>query len=319
MFSRLRAVSNFPIIEAKKIIEYISSGSDTEVPEGFDYTPPEHYDTFDARIKGVTIHYAKTGNGPSVVLLHGLTNNWFGWGRLIQELERDYTLYVLDLPGYGDSGDLLLKHYSVEQQAEYVAVFIKQVVPDKPIVVGLSMGSLITAEVGNITRDQLRAIVLMGPVFNSGRTSVLTTLLRYELQLIQLSDKAQSVLKRLVASRWFGYAANKYLHMHEFKRYLSDLYGLVGRQKMRKKVFIDMGISVAKYELNPVLEQLNLPILLIYGKYDKVSRPEQIAELPLMAKDNIQLNVIDNAGHVVSVEQPHEVAQSIRGFLKKSN
>lgn len=319
MYSRLRAVSNFPIIEAKKIIEYISSGSDTEVPEGFDYTPPEHYDTFDARIKGVTIHYAKTGNGPSVVLLHGLTNNWFGWGRLIQELERDYTLYVLDLPGYGDSGDLFLKHYSVEQQAEYVAAFIKQVVPDKPIVVGLSMGSLITAEVGNITRDQLRAIVLMGPVFNSGRTSVLTTLLRYELQLIQLSDKAQSVLKRLVASRWFGYAANKYLHMHEFKRYLSDLYGLVGRQKMRKKVFIDMGISVAKYELNPVLEQLNLPILLIYGKYDKVSRPEQIAELPLMAKENIQLNVIDNAGHVVSVEQPKEVANAIRKFLGSTN
>lgn len=319
MYSRLRAVSNFPIIEAKKIIEYISSGSDTEVPEGFDYTPPESYETLKARIKGITINYAKTGNGPSIVMLHGLTNNWFGWGRLMKELEGDFTLFVLDLPGYGDSGDLLLKHYSVEQQAEYVTAFIKQVVPEPPVVVGLSMGSLVTAEIGRIAESHLKGVVLMGPVFNSGRTSVLTTFLRYELQLIQFSDKAQSVLKRLVASRWFGYAANKYLHMHEFKRYLSDLYGLVGRQKMRKKTFIDMGISVAKYELDPVLEQLKLPVLLVYGKYDKVSKPEQIAELPLMKKENISLAVIDNAGHVVSVEQPHEVAQSIRGFLKKSN
>lgn len=316
MLSHLRTVSNFPINEAKKIIEHISSKADTEIPEDFDYTPPEHYDTFDARIKGITVHYAKTGNGPSIVLLHGLTNNWFGWGRLIQELERDYTLYVLDLPGYGDSGDLLLKHYSIEQQAEYVAAFIHDVVPDKPVVIGLSMGSLITAEVGRIFSKQLQALVLMGPVFNSGRTSVLTTLLRYELQLIQLSDTVQSVVKRIVASRWFGYAANKYLHMYEFKRYLSDLYGLVGRQKMRKKAFIDMGISVAKYELNPVLERLNLPVLLVYGKYDKVSKPEQIAEIPLMAKKNIHLSVIDNAGHVVSVERPQEVANVIKRFLE---
>jgi len=319
MLSRLRAVSNYPILEAKKIVEQLSALPDVKVPEGFEYVSPENYETFRARVKGISIHYAKVGSGPSIVLLHGLTNNWFGWGRLITELEHDFTLYVLDLPGYGDSGDLYLKHYSVEQQAEYVAEFIEQVVPDKPVVIGLSMGSLITAEVGRMLEEKLRAIVLMGPVFNSGRTSLLTKLLRYELQLVKLSDKAQSILKRIVASRWFGYAANKYLHMFEFKRYLSDLYGLVGRQKMRKKAFVDMGISVAKYQLNPSLEKRTLPILLVYGKYDKVSNPEQIAELPLLKKDNVHLSVIDQAGHVVSVEQPKGVAQSIKGFLKKSD
>lgn len=318
MLSRLRAVSHYPVTEAKKIIEQLSSHTDGGIPDGFDYIPPEQYETLKIRINGITINYAKTGNGPSIVMVHGLTNNWFGWGRLIREVEGDFTLFVLDLPGYGDSGDLLLKHYSVEQQAEYVAEFIEQVVPDKPVVIGLSMGSLITAEVGRILEGKIRAIVLMGPVFNSGRTSLLTKLLRYELQLVKLSDKAQSILKRIVASRWFGYAANKYLHMYEFRRYLSDLYGLVGRQKMRKKVFVDMGISVAKYQLNPVLEKLSLPVLLVYGKYDKVSNPTQIAELPLLKKDNIHLSVIDQAGHVVSVEQPKDVAQSIKGFLKKS-
>lgn len=286
------------------------------MPKGFTYIPPEHYSTFTVSIKNIPIHYAKVGNGPSLVFIHGLTNNWYGWGRLIPELEQHFTLFLLDLPGYGDSGDMPDGEYSIQQQAQFVGEFIQRNVPDKPIVVGLSMGSLITAEVGKIMQDALSGVVLIGGVFNIDKTSSMTKRLKHYLTICRNYPLAASIIKRIVATRWFGYAANRFLHMHVFKRYLSDLYGLEGRQKMRKEAFVGMGISVAEYMLEPVLETVRIPTLLLYGQYDRVSNSNIIKELPIIRQQNITLGIINDAGHIASVEKPKEVASEIANFAR---
>lgn len=104
--------------------------------------------------------------------------------------------------------------------------------------------------------------------------------------------------------------------MHVFKRYLSDLYGLEGRQKMRKEAFVGMGISVAEYMLEPVLETVRIPTLLLYGQYDRVSNSNIIKELPIIRQQNITLGIINDAGHIASVEKPKEVASEIANFAR---
>lgn len=290
----------------------------SDMPKGFTHISPEHYSTFTVLIKNIPIHYAKVGNGPSLVFIHGLTNNWYGWGRLIPELEQHFTLFLLDLPGYGDSGDMPDGEYSIQQQAQFVSEFIQRIVPDKPIVIGLSMGSLITAEVGKIMQDALSGIVLIGGVFNIDRTTSMTKRLKQYLTICKDYPFVSSIIKRIVATRWFGYAANKFLHMHLFKRYLSDLYGLEGRQKMRKEAFVGMGISVADYMLEAVLETVRIPVLLLYGQYDKVSNPITIKELPIIRQQNITLGIISDAGHIASVEKPKEVTWEIANFARNT-
>jgi 2-hydroxy-6-oxonona-2,4-dienedioate hydrolase len=61
---------------------------------GLSGMPVEHHG-------GVAVH--RTGNGPSLVLLHGGRGSWNHWIRNIPELARQYSLFVVDLPGFGES------------------------------------------------------------------------------------------------------------------------------------------------------------------------------------------------------------------------
>ena len=55
-------------------------------------------------IRGVNVRYVQTGEGPVVVLVHGMGASLVTWGQNIAPLaEAGFTLVALDLPGHGDS------------------------------------------------------------------------------------------------------------------------------------------------------------------------------------------------------------------------
>jgi 2-hydroxy-6-oxonona-2,4-dienedioate hydrolase len=55
---------------------------------------------------GAIVHWRRFGNGDPLVLLHGGHGNWGHWIRNIEALASIRTVWMPDLPGYGDSGDL---------------------------------------------------------------------------------------------------------------------------------------------------------------------------------------------------------------------
>src|SRR5918996_4438914 len=55
-------------------------------------------------IKGVKVHYVEGGEGPAVVLVHGLGTSLITWHRNFDSLVgAGYRVLALDLPGHGDS------------------------------------------------------------------------------------------------------------------------------------------------------------------------------------------------------------------------
>ena len=54
-------------------------------------------------VDGGTVHYARIGSGPPLVLLHSWLQIWWSWHKTMPELERSHTVIALDLPGLGDS------------------------------------------------------------------------------------------------------------------------------------------------------------------------------------------------------------------------
>ena len=52
---------------------------------------------------GAYIRYRVTGNGPPLLLLHTFRNRLEYSDLLVHELKNDYSIYTLDLPGFGDS------------------------------------------------------------------------------------------------------------------------------------------------------------------------------------------------------------------------
>jgi haloacetate dehalogenase len=62
------------------------------------------FETFDVATTGTTIHGRRGGEGPPLLLLHGIPETHLMWHRVAPVLARRFTVVATDLRGYGDSG-----------------------------------------------------------------------------------------------------------------------------------------------------------------------------------------------------------------------
>jgi haloacetate dehalogenase len=62
------------------------------------------FEEFDVATSGTTIHGRRGGEGPPVLLLHGIPETHLMWHRVAPLLAGRFTVVATDLRGYGDSG-----------------------------------------------------------------------------------------------------------------------------------------------------------------------------------------------------------------------
>lgn len=274
------------------------------------------YPGYKTTIDGVPIHYVKAGSGPILVFVHGWASNWIGWVPLANYLSKNYTLYLLDLPGFGDSGNL--PYYSIELAAEYLERFVKKLSTKPKAIIGLSMGSMVVAEAGRNNNQISQTIILIGPVIKNGNgNNFVSKTLEVSLRMIGYFRLSEMFLKKIIETRVAAYSMSKYINMYKFDKFLVDEYNMIGKKKMRQEAFTQMGHSGASYNLKKVLTGYTMPIFLIYGREDKISSPKYATHLFLKTHPNIKLAAIPFAGHVVPLEQPQKLATSIKNYLEK--
>lgn len=274
---------------------------------------PPALQIFQCAVSELKFNYAQIGIGPALVFLHGWTNNWEGWLPLVPFLQKNFTLYLLDLPGFGDSCDL--PKYTIELSSHAVNCFIKKMGIRPAAVVGLSMGSFVAADVAHRYHTNIQKAILIGPVLkNNGK---LGSTVKYVLKAIDRSTLSETVLKKLIETRMIAYFVSKYINMYKFKRELVDLYGMIGKKKMRKEAYVQMGVSAAEYPMSHTVSSLRIPTLLIYGREDKINSPLYARKEVAPLNKYISIAVIPFAGHVVQWEKPKEVARAIKKFLSR--
>lgn len=111
----------------------------------------------------VKIHYYRTATpGKPLVLVHGITDDGGCWTRVAHELSAEYDVVMIDLRGHGLS-DAPETGYSVDTMAEDVAALITQLKLDKPLVLGHSLGGIITLTLAALHPEMPARIVLEDP------------------------------------------------------------------------------------------------------------------------------------------------------------
>ena len=116
---------------------------------------------------GVVFHYECAGEGEKhVVLQHGLSDYGACWGDMISDLsENGYRVALMDARGHGRSGKPDVGYDLNTMTADLMAL-IRHLKLDRPVVIGHSMGASMTARAASSYPEELRAIVLIDPVFN---------------------------------------------------------------------------------------------------------------------------------------------------------
>jgi pimeloyl-ACP methyl ester carboxylesterase len=114
-----------------------------------------------------TIHLQRTacGQGPVLLLLHGVTRCGADWEPLLSALAEEWTVIALDARGHGASprGD----HYLVTDYVADVVRFVREEVADSVVLFGHSLGAMVAAAVAAELPDRVRGIILEDPPFHT--------------------------------------------------------------------------------------------------------------------------------------------------------
>lgn len=132
----------------------------------------------DHPILGQHMVWRTVGQGPHLVLLHGGHGSWLHWARVIPALSERFTLWMPDMPGFGESS--LCPTPSSPQGLNELVSQLRHSLDEllgasTPIrLAGFSFGglvaSLLTAE-----RALIKGIVLIGPAGHGGQRRQATT------------------------------------------------------------------------------------------------------------------------------------------------
>jgi pimeloyl-ACP methyl ester carboxylesterase len=121
-------------------------------------------DKNDVNIWGINIRYVQAGEGPVVLLLHGLGTSLITWYCNIDALaDAGFTVIAPDLPGYGDSDKPGHLNYDPDSASEFLYDFTQELGLERFSLVGSSAGSLIAGLFALEHPECVDKLVLVGP------------------------------------------------------------------------------------------------------------------------------------------------------------
>jgi pimeloyl-ACP methyl ester carboxylesterase len=244
-------------------------------------------------VDGHKIFYLEGGK-PSdqkhpILFLHGwgLSSKTFQAGLSI--LSRNHHILAPDLPGFGKSGSST-SHWSFEDYARVIQSFIEA--------------------------KGLKCMHLMGQSLGGGVSIMLATLapsLVYSLTLIDsvgfpLAPFSTIFLQRLVELPAQTLATK--FTLHHINMVQAFLYNSILRTK---NIFNSLRLSLS-VDLRPILGQVNVPCLIIWGANDRTIPLTSGRELKQAIK-NAKLIVIENAHHEWSALMPEKFASVVSEFV----
>jgi pimeloyl-ACP methyl ester carboxylesterase len=253
---------------------------------------------------GVRIHYAEQGDstGPTVILLHGYSDSWYSFSRILPLLPERYRVFALDQRGHGESGTPA-EGYAPRDLAADVLAFMTAKGIARATIVGHSMGSLVAQQVAAAAPHRVSGLILIG----SG-----TTVRRIE---------GTASLQAAVA----GFTDPVPLDfIREFQ--LSTIHVPVPDAFLARVIDESRRLSAATWQalldgmmaMDPVVALRNTPIptLLLWGELDAVfALPERDALTQLLGT----ARRIDYAetGHAPHWERPGTVARDLVSWLDR--
>jgi pimeloyl-ACP methyl ester carboxylesterase len=115
----------------------------------------------EARVGSWRIHYYTGGEGPPVVLIHGLASRGDDWGAFLPVLAAHHRVYALDLLGYGGSDRPRNVDYSIKLETDIVRRFLDTLHIQRTDLVGVSMGGWIALKLAAEHPERVRKLVLI--------------------------------------------------------------------------------------------------------------------------------------------------------------
>ncbi len=261
-------------------------------------------------VNGMRVHYRDEGQGPVIVLLHGVASSLHTWEGWAATLKNDYRVIRMDLPGFGLTGPHPQGLYSPDDYVDFLQTFFNQLQLQKFVLVGNSLGGHVAFRYAADYPKQVEYLGLLNP---AGLPRKSGPPLIFKLA------------KRPILGIIFKYVTPKYMVKKNLEQvYFSDslvtqemvdhYHGLLLRAGNRQ-AFIDRLRTEKKENTKQILRGIQTPTLIIWGEGDAWIPVEQAASFDSLLSESTVI-IMDSAGHVPMEERPKQSVQLLRAWLK---
>jgi pimeloyl-ACP methyl ester carboxylesterase len=271
----------------------------------------------------VTVHghrraYVKVGNGPALLLLHGLGCTHRTWLPVLDSLSRRYTVIAPDLLGHGES-DKPRADYSVGGFANGMRDLLTVLGIDRATVVGHSFGGGVAMQFAYQFPERTERLVLvgsggLGPEVSPAIRAITTTGFHQVMGVLTMPGV------RHVGSA--GLRALSRTGLKEFRDFdeVAEIYESfrdpAARAAIRHVVraVVDWQGQIVTMADRAYLTDA-MPMCVIWGEQDRVIPVSHAARAAEMAP-KARVEVIPNAGHFPHKDHPERFVKVLNDFVR---
>ena len=279
--------------------------------------PPGHRITLTvAEHDPVTLYYEEQGQGPPILLLHGLGESTFTWHEIAPRLAERHRVIALDLKGFGRSDKPADDTYGADDQAALVARFLIALDLDAVSVVGHSFGGTValrTALLDGVRgTTRIRRIAVIGaPALPRSTARHLDLVKMPGLPDMVASAFSPELLARILLSEAMGGEV-------ELSEETIEGYAAPYREPEAMQAFLATARGIVKEEGEKALARryrgLRLPVLVVWCRNDPIvplrSGRRLAATLP-----SARLRIIERCHHLPQHERPDALLGELKTFL----
>jgi pimeloyl-ACP methyl ester carboxylesterase len=261
------------------------------------------------KVNGNNIHYIKKGNGKPLILVHGFAGSTYTWKNLIPLLTEDYTVYALDLLGFGLSDKPPDGSYDLPSQGDLVLSFIDAVGIPSATLIGHSMGGIIISYAAIKDPSRVDKLVIIEAGFYHGGAPAFLQYLFFPLE---------KIMAKLFYTK--GFRSKSLLPSYYNKSIVTneviEANLIAGRTPNSVEAMAKMMADAGPQTYEGLGTRITQPTLLVWSQYNK-NNPVTDGKRLKNEIAGSQLTIIDNCGHYVQEEKPAELASAIKDFLSQ--
>lgn len=254
-------------------------------------------------VNGFACRYAEAGDGPPLVLVHGLAGSGLAtWGPLLDDLARDFRVIAPDSRGAGAS-EVTPGPYPLTLLADDLLALIAALDLDAPVAVGHSMGASVCLLAAARAASPIRATVAVGTAFGPPVPAA-----RAELE--GLAAAAEEHGMAAVADGMAMLGTTPALRERDPDA-CPSLAGSIARQPAAGVAARARGLSA--FALDDEIADIGVPVLLLAGDTDPLSPWEANAALAARLSDAGLVSLGDSA-HEATLDRPGVLVREIRAI-----
>ena len=248
------------------------------------------------------VHYEVYGRGRPVILLHGWLGSWGLWQETMAYLGRYYRTYALDFWGFGESGKKR-ETYAVQDFVKLVDQFMDRLGIAEAPLVGHSMGGTVSLAVAIQYPERVRKVIVIGSPIIGSSLAVPLKLAGYRFTAFMLFNMMWAFRGGMKVAAPFICSDPRFPGMMD-----RDLTSTTVESFLRSIA------SLRRTDLRPMLSQLKIPVMGMYGDRDNIVSPRQWQPLS-EGVPQAQIVRWERAQHFVMLDTPQDFMEKLKTFL----